>query len=151
MRLRFSMEASDDGPFERLAASFTDISLDKSNSGHGVSGLVAPVPVKAGRKLLLPTPVPIIGTGLTGSRLPSPGIKTPPLDGASIAAMPSSNQSIDDISIKRMSMLAVNTYNDEFSKSAHATPQAPARYYVCPSNTIVASNGDVYHVEPFQL
>lgn len=24
-------------------------------------------------------------------------------------------------------------------------------FYVCPSNTIIASNGDVYHVEPFQL
>lgn len=44
------------------------------------------------------------------------------------------------------------------SRSASATPISDAetaqhqqRYYVCPSNTIVASNGDVYHVEPFQL
>jgi hypothetical protein len=49
-------------------------------------------------------------------------------------------------------MIAVNDYHEELSpKSSKSTKSLNNKYYVCPSNTFIATNGDVYHVEPFQL
>jgi hypothetical protein len=44
--------------------------------------------------------------------------------------------------------------NLDVSASTRTTPRRPPnnlKYYLAPSNTFVASNGEVYHVEPFQL
>jgi len=57
----------------------------------------------------------------------------------------------DDSVIRRVSMGGMASL--DVSASTRTTPRRPSdsKYYLCPSNTFVASNGEVYHVDPFQL
>ena len=59
---------------------------------------------------------------------------------------------VDDSVIRRVSMAGIASM--DVAASTRTTPRRPPSsnsYYLCPSNTFVASNGEVYHVEPFQL
>ena len=63
-------------------------------------------------------------------------------------------QTSDDTVIKRMTMgkLAKSAAFDSTQLSTSTTPRRPNdKYYMCPSNTFIASNGDVYEIEPFML
>lgn len=58
----------------------------------------------------------------------------------------------DDSVIRRVSMAGLA--NLDVSASTRTTPRRPptnVKYYLAPSSTYVASNGEVYHIEPFQL
>lgn len=52
---------------------------------------------------------------------------------------------------KEASVIAVENYTDDVPTTTVTRKLHHQNFYVCPSNTIIASNGDVYHVEPFQL
>lgn len=69
-------------------------------------------------------------------------------------------RAMDDSFIRRLSLGAYADLenNNNANVSSRTTPRRPAnttenggKYYLCPSNTFVASNGEVYHVDPFQL
>ena len=63
-------------------------------------------------------------------------------------------KAMDDSCIKRLSLGAYVGLENSVNMSSRTTPRRPpegGKYYLCPSNTFVASNGEVYHVDPFQL
>ena len=63
-------------------------------------------------------------------------------------------QTSDDTVIKRMTMgkMAKTAAFEANQATTSTTPRRPSdRYYMCPSNTFIASNGDVYEIEPFML
>ena len=63
-------------------------------------------------------------------------------------------QTSDDTVIKRMTMgkMAKTGAFESNQKSTTTTPRRPNdKYFMCPSNTFIASNGDVYEIEPFML
>ena len=70
------------------------------------------------------------------------------------------SKAMDDSFIRRLSLGAYADLENHNSAnvSSRTTPRRPSnttenggKYYLCPSNTFVASNGEVYHVDPFQL
>ena len=63
-------------------------------------------------------------------------------------------QTSDDTVIKRMTMgkMAKASAFESGQMSTSTTPRRPSgKYFVCPSNSFIASNGDVYEIEPFML
>lgn len=73
-----------------------------------------------------------------------------------VAANTDETKAMDDSFIRRLSLGVYADLEQKGSASASArtTPRRPAeggKYCLYPSNTFVASNGEVYHVDPFQL
>jgi hypothetical protein len=58
----------------------------------------------------------------------------------------------DDTAIKRLTMGKVNAAFDSNQSATKTTPRRPSdKHYIAPTNTFIASNGDVYEIEPFVL
>ena len=72
-----------------------------------------------------------------------------------VAELPSGDGKVnfDDSVIKRVNMSSIRNMPFEPNQSStRTTPRRPPKdFYLCASNTIVATNGLVYHFEPFQL
>ena len=77
-----------------------------------------------------------------------------------VTANTDDSKAMDDSFIRRLSLGAYADLENHNSAnvSSRTTPRRPSnttenggKYYLCPSNTFVASNGEVYHVGPFQL
>jgi len=73
-----------------------------------------------------------------------------------VTANTDESKAMDDSFIRRLSLGAYADLeqNSAQNMSTRTTPRRPpeaGKYYLCPSNTFVASNGEVYHVDPFQL
>lgn len=77
-----------------------------------------------------------------------------------VTANTDETKAMDDSFIRRLSLGAYADleHNNSVSVSSRTTPRRPSnttenggKYYLCPSNTFVASNGEIYHVDPFQL
>eukprot|EP00596_Hydrurales_sp_CCMP1899_P000865 CAMPEP_0119039406 /NCGR_PEP_ID=MMETSP1177-20130426/8859_1 /TAXON_ID=2985 /ORGANISM="Ochromonas sp, Strain CCMP1899" /LENGTH=301 /DNA_ID=CAMNT_0007003217 /DNA_START=58 /DNA_END=960 /DNA_ORIENTATION=- len=65
-----------------------------------------------------------------------------------------SPQTLDDTAVIRMTMgkMAKTAAFESNQKATSTTPRRPNdKYYMCPTNTFIASNGDVYEIEPFML
>lgn len=73
-----------------------------------------------------------------------------------VTANTDGTRAMDDSFIRRLSLGAYADLEQNSSQlsATRTTPRRPpggSKVYLCPSNTFVASNGEVYHVDPFQL
>jgi Eukaryotic membrane protein family len=87
----------------------------------------------------------------SSSIIPQDLYKNPPSVVELVTGAP---QTSDDTVIKRMTMgkMAKTAAFDNGQMATSTTPRRPNdKYFMCPSNTFIASNGDVYEIEPFML
>ena len=88
---------------------------------------------------------------MSSSIIPQDLYKNPP---SVVEIVNGAPQTSDDTVIKRMTMgkMAKTGAFEANQATTSTTPRRPSdRYYMCPSNTFIASNGDVYEIEPFML